>query len=79
MDGLGDNRFQGQREGAVAGPKEGREAQPDNAQVHHLLQLLGLLLQLSPLSLRKALGPGQEPLPLKLLYHNLHHVLLGHV
>lgn len=79
MDGLGDNWLQGQGEGSITGKKEGRKAQPHNAQIHHLLQLLGLLLQLPPLSLCEALGPGAESLPLKFLYHNLHHVLLGHM
>lgn len=51
MDGLGDNRLQGQGEGAVASAKESREAQPDDTQIHHFLQFLGLLLQLPPLSL----------------------------
>lgn len=44
MNGLGDHGLQGQGEGAVASPKERREAQADNTQIHDFLQLLGLLL-----------------------------------
>lgn len=44
MDGLGDNGLQGQSEGAITSAKESREAQPDNTQIHHFLQFLGLLL-----------------------------------
>lgn len=70
MDGLGDNRLQGQREGAVTGSKEGRKAQPHNAQIHHLLQLLSLLLQLPTLSLW-VLGTHVTPGLLLLLYSSL--------
>lgn len=51
VDGLGDNWLQGQGKGAIAGSKEGREAQTHNTQIHHFLQLFGLLLQLPPLGL----------------------------
>lgn len=44
MDGLGDHRLQRQGEGAIASSEESGEAQPDDAQIHDLLQLLGLLL-----------------------------------